>query len=100
MTWQARLLTLSECCARLQCVGVLAGALKGAWMPEAAALVHPMVATGLSETLVQALQARACAAQQWRDDTLRCCVTMLNHVAELPFQLWHWKQPHFALEQL
>eukprot|EP00891_Asterochloris_glomerata_P006787 jgi/Astpho2/6787/fgenesh1_pm.00103_%23_6_t len=46
-----------SCPEALQCVGVLAGALKGAWMPEAAALVQPMVATGLSETLVQALQA-------------------------------------------
>ena len=63
MTWQGQTWDpFTAAVPRLQCVGVLAGALKGAWMPEAAALVQPMVATGLSETLVQALQVRACAA--------------------------------------
>lgn len=41
-----------------QCVGVLAVSLRGAWRPYAAQLVEPMILTGLSPTLVQALQAR------------------------------------------
>jgi hypothetical protein len=45
-------------------VGVLAVALRGAWRPYAAALVEPMILTGLSLTLVQALQARAAARSQ------------------------------------
>ncbi|KAK9806315.1 hypothetical protein WJX72_010074 [[Myrmecia] bisecta] len=41
----------------LQCVGVLAVALRGQWKPYAAELIEPMIHTGLSETLVQALKA-------------------------------------------
>ena len=44
--------------AARQCVGVLAAALRGAWRPYAASLIEPMILTGLSPTLVQALQAR------------------------------------------
>lgn len=40
----------------LQCVGVLAEALHGAWKPYAAALIEPMILMGLSPTLVLALQ--------------------------------------------
>ena len=43
--------------AACQCVGVLAAALRGAWRPYGASLIEPMILTGLSPTLVQALQA-------------------------------------------
>lgn len=47
----------ATCPEALQCVGVLAEALRGAWKPYAAALIEPMILTGLSPTLVMALQA-------------------------------------------
>ncbi len=53
-----------RCGVAAQCVGVLAVALRGAWRPYAAALVEPMILTGLSPTLVQALQARRAARSQ------------------------------------
>ena len=40
----------------MQCVGVLAEALHGAWKPYAAALIEPMILMGLSPTLVMAFQ--------------------------------------------
>lgn len=40
----------------VQCVGVLAEALRGAWKPYAAALIEPMILMGLSPTLVLAFQ--------------------------------------------
>lgn len=40
----------------LQCAGVLAKALKGAWRPHAKELVEPMILTGLTDILVRALK--------------------------------------------
>ncbi|BDA44527.1 Serine/threonine-protein kinase TOR [Coccomyxa sp. Obi] len=45
-----------SCPEALQCVGVLAEALRGAWKPYAAALIEPMILMGLSPTLVLAFQ--------------------------------------------
>ena len=43
----------------MQCAGVLAKALKGAWRPYAKDLIEPMAMTGLTDTLVRALKVRA-----------------------------------------
>lgn len=40
----------------LQCAGVLARALKGAWRPHMKGLVEPMIMTGLTDALVRALR--------------------------------------------
>ena len=40
----------------MQCVGVLAQALGVTWKAEASSLVQPMMATGLSQSLVKTLQ--------------------------------------------
>ena len=42
----------------VQCAGVLAKALKGAWRPYAKDLIEPMAMTGLTDTLVRALKVR------------------------------------------
>lgn len=43
---------------RLQCAGVLARALRGAWRPYMKGLVDPMIMTGLTDSLVRALRVR------------------------------------------
>lgn len=43
----------------MQCVGVLAQALGVTWKAEASSLVQPMMATGLSHSLVKTLQVSA-----------------------------------------
>ena len=40
----------------LQCTGVLARALRGAWRPHMKGLVEPMIMTGLTDALVRALR--------------------------------------------
>jgi hypothetical protein len=40
----------------LQCAGVLARALRGAWRPHMRGLVEPMIMTGLTDALVRALR--------------------------------------------
>ena len=42
----------------LQCAGVLARALRGAWRPYMRQLVEPMILTGLTDALVRALRVR------------------------------------------
>ena len=45
-----------QCPEALQCVGALAKALGQQWRPYAQQLIEPMVSTGLSDTLVEALR--------------------------------------------
>lgn len=42
----------------VQCAGVLAKALRGAWRPYMKGLVEPMILTGLSETLTKSFKVR------------------------------------------
>jgi hypothetical protein len=56
---RCKVMARKHACVAAQCVGVLAEALGATWKPYAAALIEPMILTGLSLTLVMALQARA-----------------------------------------
>ena len=73
-------LNLHPCCWA-QCVGVLAEALRGPWKPYAAALIEPMILTGLSPSLVDALQARSFLFQECH------CIAGCSGAIP-PVQLW------------